>query len=414
MTTCPIGLSLSDCNAIQTARSILPEKLYDLTYADSPSAIVTPVTALPPQLQSALSGCTTPGGCKAIGYNFSSVTNTPEVISSLPFVYDTKMTSQVNNALIVKSDLPPPPVLVGLPGYDSFSNPFEKRNLFGGGTIKVEYTGVPATGNTLDKCADTCNKGSDCAGFNFVKSVGTCDFFPTGAVTNTQQNPTEYATDEWVKRFDSSSKGMGYRKKPIVTVGTNSTIPAAVDLSTTGRFCRDFTKCNTIVSRILDTGEITRFDTSDLAECSLCPSRRYATNGTAYTVVNEMNLSTTFPSKTAAKTALTYAGGLGAVHNNPDFSVANRIVTIKKLDGTVLFSNFNTNVSGTGTVSVNWKDAKNETRKIRYEPIDYVTDGYMIQDAKDFYSYCATTQKFEQALDPKYSPNYTSNVYIIT
>lgn len=416
--TCPTGMSVSDCAAIQSARSILPSELYKLTYEGARPAIVTPVSALPANVQTALTECTAPG-CKAIGYNFSkfSVNNpdavTPEVVSSLPFVADTKMTSQVNTALIVKSDQQPPPVFVGLPGYDFFSTPFEKRNLFGGGTVKVEYAGVPATGNTLDKCIDTCNKGSDCAGFNFTRSVGTCEFFPTGAVTNTQQNPNEYAPDEWVKRFDSSNKGMGYRKKTPVTIGTTDTIPAAINLSWTGRLCRDFTKCNTVVSNILDAGELSRFDTSDLAECSLCPSRKYATNETQYTVANEMNLSTTFTSKAAAKTALTYGGGDGATHANPIFG-PNRIVTIKKLDGTVLFSNFNSNVSGNSTVSTGWVDAKSVPRKIRYEPIEYVTDGYMIQDAKDFYNYCATTQKFEQVLDPRYSANYTSNVYIIT
>jgi hypothetical protein len=341
------------------------------------------------------------------------MSNTPEVIQSLPFINDTKMTSQANKVIITKNDQSPPPVFVGLPGYDFFSVPFEKTNLFGGKTIKVEYSGVKATGNTLDDCMDTCNKGSDCAGFNFLSSVGTCEFFPTGAATVTQENPTEYAADEWVKRFDSTGSGMGYRKKPVVTVGTNDTIPAAVDLSSTGRFCRDFTKCNTVVSNIVDAGQISRFDTSDLAECSGCPSRRFATNGSSYTVANEMNLSKTFTSKAAAKDALMYGGGVGAAHINPTFG-PDRIATIKKLDGTVLFSNFNTNVSGNGTVSTGWVNEKNEPRTIRYEPIDYITDGYMIQDAKTYFSYNAASQKFESLTDPKYSSKFTSNVYIIT
>lgn len=412
MTTCPTGLSISDCNAIQSARSILPGDLYTLTYETPRGAIKTPVSALPQNVQTAIAGCTPPG-CKAIGYNFSSLSNKPEVIQSLPFINDTKMTNQANKAIITKSDQPPPPVFVGLPGYDFFSNPFEKRNLFGGKTVKVEYTGVPETGNTLEKCVETCNQGSDCAGFNFVGSIGTCDFFPTGAATNTQQNPTEYAPDEWVKRFDSSGSGMGYRKKSVVTVGATSTIPAAIDLSWTGRLCRDFTKCNTVVANILDAGEITRFDTSELAECSGCPTRKYATNGSSYTVANELNLSTTFTTKAAAKDALMYSGGVGATHSNPEFG-SNRIVTIKKLDGTILFSNFNANVSGNGTVSAGWVNEKGEPRTIRYEPIDYVTDGYMIQDAKTYFTYNAASQKFESLTDPKYSPNFTSNVYIIT
>ena len=127
-----------------------------------------------------------------------------------------------------------------------------------------------------------------------------------------------------------------------------------------------------------------------------------------------MNLTKTYTTKAAAKTALTYGGGTGATHANPDFSVPNRIVTIRKIDGTVLFSNFNSNVSGNGTVSTGWVDAESVPRKIRYEPVDYVTDGYMILDAKKYTNYCATTQKFEQVLDAKYSPNFTSNVYIIT
>jgi hypothetical protein len=361
-----------------------------------------------------MAGCTPPG-CKAIGYDFSNLSNTPQVISTLPYISDTKMTSAADNAVIIKDEVNAPPSISGVPGYDFFSTPFEHRQLTSGDWIHVTYPGVPDTGNTLDKCVDVCNKGTDCAGFNFSSMNGMCEFFPTGSSTTPIQSrgtSSAYADDEWVKRFDSSEKGSAYRKKKPIPVGGNDTVPSAVDLTTTGRFCRDLTKCNQVISNVLAAGEMTEFDASYFTECSGCPSRQYKTSGSNFTVTNEMGLSRTFGTKDAAKAALLYSGGQAAAHTT-DFS-AGKIVTIKKLDGTVLFSNFNSNVSGNGTTSANWVNSKNEPRKIFYEPVDYVTNGYLIEDQKEFSYYSAATGKFEKDFAPKYTAGYTANVYIIT
>jgi hypothetical protein len=325
------------------------------------------------------------------------------------------MTSQTDTAVILKDTVTPrPPVISGLPGYDFFSTPFELRQLTNGSYVHVDYPGVPATGNSLYDCAEKCNQGSDCAGFNFRSSVGTCTFLPTGASTSSLNQATPYASDEWVKRFDSSNKGMAYRKKSATPVNVNDTIPAYINLSTTGRFCRDPLACNTVISNALTIGTLTQFDTADFEACYGCPSRKYRMSGsTVHTVTNEMGLAKTFGTQQQAKDVLLYNSGTSASHSIADFSTG-RIVTIKKLDGTILFPSFNSNVNGTGTVSAGWVDTKNLARKIFYDPVDYITNGYIISDMKSFEHYVPGNGTWTKDLDPKYSPGYTSNVVIIT
>jgi hypothetical protein len=408
------GVNVNDCNAINYAANTPPSELYDLTYTGIRPPLQTSVTDMPASVQTALNGCTLPG-CKAVAYDFSGVSNTPSQLAALPFINSTKMTSQTDTAIILKDGVnPQPPVSSGLPGYDFFSTPFEIRNLTNGGYIHVEYPGVPATGNSLYDCAEKCNQGSDCAGFNFRSTVGTCTFFPTGASTSSANQATPYANDEWVKRFDSANKGMAYRKKPIVRVNVNDTIPAYADLSTTGRFCRDPAACNKVISNVFTIGTLTQFDTSEFEQCSGCPGRKYRTSGsTVHTVTNEMDLARTFTTQQAAKTALLYNGGSAASHAITAF-LTGRIVTIKKLDGTTLFSNFNSNVNGTRTVSAGWVDAKNQARTIFYDPVDYIINGYIITDSKSFEHYVPGNGTWTKDLDPKYSPGYTSNVVVIT
>jgi hypothetical protein len=126
-----------------------------------------------------------------------------------------------------------------------------------------------------------------------------------------------------------------------------------------------------------------------------------------------MGLAKTFGTQQEAKTALMYNGGSAASHAIADF-LTGRIVTIKKLDGTTLFSNFNSNVNGTGTVSTGWVNAKNTARKIFYDPVDYIVNGYIIMDARSFEHYVPGNGTWTKELDPKYSPGYTSNVVVIT
>jgi len=406
------GVSLTDCAAINYAATTPSSELYELTYTGPRPKLETSALDLPESVQTALSGCTLPG-CKAISHEFSM--SSTSTLPSIPFIYDTRMTTQNNSAVILNDDVSPqPPVMSGLPGYEFFSTPFELRNLTNGGYIHVDYPGVSATGNSLYDCADKCNQGSDCAGFNFRSTTGTCTFLPTGPATSTTNQATPYTNDEWVKRFDSSNKGMAYRKKPLTRVGVNDTIPSYVDLSTTGRFCRDSAACNTVISNALTIGELQQFDTADFEACSGCPGRKYRTSGSGvHTVTNEMGLAKTFTSKEDANNALMYNRGSMASHSITDFS-SGRIVTVKKLNGTILFSNFNSNVNGIGTVSVGWVNSKNEARKIFYDPIDYIINGYIIMDAKTFEHYVPENGSWIKELEPKYSPGYTSNVVIIS
>lgn len=419
--SCPnpvTGVSLSDCTAIYAAATTLPGDLYNYTYSAPRGELVTSVTDLPPQLRDALNGCPLPG-CKAVSYDFSKdpdpLISVPRKLADVPFITGTKMTSQANSAVILKDGVnPQPPVMSGLQGYEFFSTPFEIRNLTNGGYIHVEYPGVPTTGNSLYDCAEKCDQGSDCAGFNFRSSVGTCTFLPTGAATSSSTQAT-YASDEWVKTFDSSSQGMAYRKKPTIRVNVNDTIPAYINLSATHRFCNNSLACNTVISNVLTIGTLTQFDTSDFEQCYRCPGKQYRTSGsTVHTVTNEMGLAKTFGTQQQAKDALLYKpGGSDASHSVADFGTG-RVVTIKKLDGTTLFSNFNSNVNGTRTVSAGWKNAKNESRIIFYDPVDYITNGYIITDMKSFEHYVPGNGTWIKELGPKYSSSYTSNVVAIT
>ncbi len=411
MASCPNpidGVSLTDCAAINYAATTPTSNLYELTYTGPRPELATSVLDLPESLQEALAGCTLPG-CKAVSYDFSE--SSTDTLSSIPFIYDTRMTNQKNSAVILNDDVSPqPPVMSGLPGYEFFSTPFELRNLTNGGYIHVEYPGVPATGNNLNDCADTCNRGSDCAGFNFQSTTGTCTFLPTGPATSTTNQATPYSNDEWVRKFDSSNKGTAYRKKPLIRVNVNDTIPTYMDLSGTGRFCNDSDACNTVISNALTIGELQQFDTTDFEACSGCPGKKYRTSGSAHTVTNEIGLARTFISKDDAKNALMYTKGSAAPHTT-NFS-ENLLVNIKKLDGTILFSSLNSNVNGTGTVS-SWVNSKNEARQVLYDPVDYIVNGYIITDMKTFEHYVPGNGSWIKELDPKYSPGYTSNVVVI-
>jgi hypothetical protein len=126
-----------------------------------------------------------------------------------------------------------------------------------------------------------------------------------------------------------------------------------------------------------------------------------------------MGLAKTFTTQQQAKDALLYKSGSLASHAIANFTTG-RIVTIKKLDGTILFSNFNSNVNGTGTVSTGWVNSKNVARKILYEPVDYIINGYIIMDTTTFEHYVPGNGTWIKELDPKYSPGYTSNVVAIT
>lgn len=415
--SCPnpvTGVTLNDCSAIYAAATTLPSDLYDYTYSAARPPLPTSVLDMPAAVQTALNGCALPG-CKAVSYDFSGVSNTPSQLAAVPFITSTKMASQTDTAVILKDGVnPQPPVMSGLQGYEFFSTPFETRNLTNGNYIHVDYPGVPATGNSLYDCAEKCDQGSDCAGFNFRSSVGTCTFLPTGAASSTINQATPYASDQWVKTFDSANKGMAYRKKPTIRVNVNDTIPAYINLSGTPRFCHNSLACNTVISNALTIGALTQFDTSDFEQCYRCPGKQYRTSGsTVHTVTNEMGLAKTFGTQQQAKDALLYKpGGSEASHSVPDFGTG-RIVTIKKLDGTTLFSNFNSNVNGTRTVSAGWKNAKDESRIIFYDPVDYIINGYIITDMKSFEHYVPGNGTWIKELGPKYSPGYTSNVVII-
>jgi len=327
--SCPTvtGVSLDDCNAINFAATTPPEELYDYTYSEPRGKIVTPVTDLQPELRDALDGCPLPG-CNAVSYDFSKdpSNSNPSKLAVVPFISSTKMTSQTDTAVIVKEGVnPQPPVMTGLPGYEFFSTPFEIRNLTNGRYIHVEYPGVPTTGNSLYNCAEKCDQGSDCAGFNFRSSVGTCTFLPTGAASSSTQ--ATYGKDQWVKTFDSANRGMAYRKKPTIRVAVNDTIPTYINLSGTSRFCHNALACNTVISNVFTIGTLTEFDTSDFEQCYRCPSKQYRTSGsTVHTVTNEMGLAKSFTTKQQAKDALLYKPGSQASHSVANFS-SGRIVT---------------------------------------------------------------------------------------
>lgn len=408
---CVQGVSVADCAAINYAATTPQSRLIQLTYTGTPATLEASTTVLPTNLQTTLTGCNTPG-CQAIGYEFS--TDVPTTAASLSYVTDTSTTSQKSAAVLIKDSVTPqPPVFNDIPGYDFFSTPFERRNLTNGGYIHVEYSGVPDSGNSVYDCADKCNQGSDCAGFNFRQSTGKCTFFPTGPASSTINQATPYEKNEWVKRFDSSEKGVGYRKKPLIKVNVNNTIPSYVNLSGTGIHCHDALACNTVISNVLTIGTLQQFDTSDFSECSGCPGRKYRTTGTSvHTVTNEMDLARTFNTKAAAKDALLYTPNSLASHSVTSFP-SGRMVTIKKLDGTTLFSNFNSNVNGTNTVSAGWVNAKNEPRKIFYDPIDYITNGYILLDATTNEHYVPGDGTWTRDLEEKYSAGYTSNVVTI-
>lgn len=416
--SCPnpvTGVNVNDCNAIYAAATTPPSVLYDYTYTAVRPNITASVLDIPESLQTALDGCKLPG-CKAVSYDFSKepgISN-PGIFADVPFINNMKLTSQYNTAVVFKDNVTPPPVMSGIPGYEFFSTPFEIRNLTNGGYIHVDYPGVPATGNSLDVCIEKCNQGSDCAGFNFKSSIGECTFLPTGAATSTisQNNPT--AGDEWVKRFDSSNSGNAYRKKPLIRVNVNDAIPNYINLSGTSLFCHDALACNTIISNALTLGTLTQFDTSDFEKCHMCIPKQYRTSGsTVHTVTNEMGLAKTFATKQEAKDALLYKPGGSAASHSVAF-LSGRLVTIKKLDGTILFQNFNSNVNGNRTVSAGWVNANNQARKIFYDPVDYITDGYIITDMTTFEHYVPSNGTWTKELEPKYSSGYTSNVVAIT
>lgn len=420
MATCPSGMSVDDCNAIHNVATISPSVLYNFTYGAAPPAIQASLSDLPQGLQTAVTGCTSASGCKAITYDFTNLTNTPSTIASLPYILNTGQTTEEDKIVVVPNEQPGQYLQYStLPGYDFNSQAFLHHNMIQDGFVRVEYPNVPSTGNTLQKCHETCDAGSDCAGFNFDSVSGMCEFFPTGRATTARQDlnsSREDPYDRWTNEYDSSIRAVSYAKRQPPPLNQNDTIPASIDISKTGRFCSDYSACNTAIDKMIDGGSLKTLSTSDLDDCSGCPQRQYRTDGSAYTVTYELQKSKTFSSAAAAKTAIHYGTGSGTSHTfTPPFPV-NQNVTVRKVDGTTLFT-MNSNVNGTSNVSITtapWLDSHGLKRTIIYQSVDFVTNGFLIMDGKSYTFYSTVQNNFGQMTDYKYSPGYVSNVYVIT
>jgi hypothetical protein len=420
MAACPSGMSVDDCNSIHNAATISPSDLYNFTFNAAPAAIPASLSDLPQGLQTAISGCTAASGCKAVTYDFTNLSNTPQTVTSLPYILNTNQTTEEDKVVVVPNEHPGDYLRYStLPGYEFSPQAFLHHNMIQDGHVRVEYQNIPSSGNTLQKCYATCDAGSDCAGFNFDSLTGMCEFFPTGRATTAREDlntDREDPYNRWTSEYDSGIRAVSYAKRQPPPLNKNDTIPSSIDISKTGRFCHDYLACNTAIDKMIDGGALKTLSTSELDDCSGCPVRQFRTDGSAYTVKYELQLSKTFSSAAAAKTAIHYGTGSGASHTfTPPFP-ANQNVTVRKVDGTTLFT-MNSNVNGTSNVSITtapWLDSNGQTRTIIFQSVDFVTNGFLIMDGKTYTFYSSDQNNFGRMTDRKYSPGYVSNVYVIT
>ena len=165
---CLTGASLADmtmCSVLNAAsKETLPQNV-------RPEPQRVEVTALPTNLQQAITECDGTTSCKLIGYNFEK--NTAENVSSVDYVVDTYNTTGDTSLVLVKKDeLVPqtgqytysslPTLFVNPPGYEVLPMVAIGGSMYS--QLNVDQVG----------CASQCDSNVSCKGFNSTKAL---DFF---------------------------------------------------------------------------------------------------------------------------------------------------------------------------------------------------------------------------------------------
>lgn len=96
-TSCPSGMSVSDCDTISAASRVDISGLVNGP-PPTPNPIMTNV--LPPVLKQTLSDCDVSGTCKFVGYDF--IRDAAESLSSIPYTLDRKDTTASDTAVFTK------------------------------------------------------------------------------------------------------------------------------------------------------------------------------------------------------------------------------------------------------------------------------------------------------------------------
>ena len=201
---CLTGASLADmtmCSVLNAAsKETLPQNV-------RPEPQRVEVTALPTNLQQAITECDGTTSCKLIGYNFEK--NTAENVSSVDYVVDTYNTTGDTSLVLVKKDeLVPqtgqytysslPTLLVNPPGYDVLPMVAIGGSMYS--QLNVDQVG----------CASQCDTNVSCKGFNSTKAL---DFFRDPVCelyTNTDtQVPSDGAKVAFVKETIPTVSSVG-------------------------------------------------------------------------------------------------------------------------------------------------------------------------------------------------------------
>ena len=210
----------------------------------------------------------------------------------MPIILDTTSIGPVDRGVFVSTD-------AGVPQPDVLTTPlgFTYEGIPISGTALVSATATSS--DTVLACAQSCKNQATCKGFNFSSMDSTCSLIGNDAAVIDNNKVV-------------SGQGVGFLKNSLET--TLGTPPAAIDLSNQGSFCKYMNSCNSIIERLINSGTVTEFSTSDFYDCQNCPPR-YFSRTDNYSVTNEYLYKTGTGSAAAALSLMQYqADGTNASH----------------------------------------------------------------------------------------------------
>ena len=229
----------------------------------------------PVQISGALEGCTT-STCPYIAADFN--TNTTSVRQTLPYIIDTSVTAPVDAGVFVSTTAPISPV--------RFTSP-------SGFTYKGgNFSGTGNSATSIFQCVASCKTG--CTAFMYDSLNNLCQIFSDTS-------------------FQNASTGGNYNLFVPDTIPTTAsgTIPPGVDFSSSGNSCDTVTACNTDLTTLINNSGTTvaSFATSEISSCSMCPVRTY--NSSSKVIQDEIGIA--YVSSNPISDLL-YKTGSGAAH----------------------------------------------------------------------------------------------------
>jgi hypothetical protein len=292
------------------------------------------------------------------------------------------------------------------------------------------YDVLPLTGahisqtteKNADACAAVCDANAQCKGFNYDPYLYTCKLFGSDAVKTgpkyvASSSESSYISEKWVNP-DEPDTQIG-----VIKTAPGGTDPPGVDFSNEGAYCPSMPQCNSDIAEVVSSGGIQSFSTADIQSCSTCPIRGF--DRASMTVTNEIGTATRATSLDDAISKLEYSMN---PDTKPPSPLKPGVYTITKWTSSeTMIPSQDIYYSGHGIVNIyngnlgpnvyfdegetgDWVDDntcsadnrykyhyypeytyvrktyKKDTDKIFLNPVDYVSNGYVLMTSQGYLS----------------------------